>query len=344
MRARALWIVEPGRVEIRQEELPPLAPDQVRVRTDATAISAGSERLFYQGRVPAGMPVDSALPGMSTEVDYPLKYGYCCVGRVEEIGAEIDPDWHDRRVFAFRPHQSCFHLRPAELIPLDPSIGFEDAVFLPNVETAVNFLHDGAPLIGERVVVHGLGIVGQLTAALLSLLPLAVLVGLDPIAQRREFARARGADATLDPSDPAVVEELTQALAGDGGLEGADLSYELSGVPSALNLAIATTGFAGRIIIGSWYGSRGASLELGAHFHRNRIRLVSSQVSSLDPVLRGRWSKERRLRAALRWLPHLSPSELITHRLPFERGAEAYQLLEDPSTALGIILTYDGSN
>lgn len=343
MRAEALWIVEPGRAEIRQEQLPELAPDQVRVRAVLTAVSAGTERLFFNGQVPAGMAADAALTGMTGELSYPLKYGYSCVGRVEQIGAQVDPSWRDRIVFAFRPHQSRFHIHPEELIPLDPSIPAEDAIFLPNVETAVNFVHDGGPLLGERVVVHGLGIVGQLTVALLAHFPLAVLIGLDPLAPRREAGISRGLDHCLDPSGPAAATELEQLLGAPRDLTGADLSYELSGAPAALNLAISTTGFAGRIVIGSWYGSRPASLELGGHFHRNRIQLISSQVSTLAPGLSGRWSKDRRLQQAIRWLPELSPSELITHRLPFGQGPQAYALLEDPS-ALGIVISYDGSD
>ena len=59
-------------------------------------------------------------------------------------------------------------------------------VFLPNMETAVNFLVDKLPLIGERVVVFGQGVVGLLTAALLVRLPLSRLITVDGYPFRRE--------------------------------------------------------------------------------------------------------------------------------------------------------------
>ena len=76
------------------------------------------------------------------------------------------------------------------------------------------------------------------------------------------------------------IELLHELLPG-----GADLTYELSGAPAALDQAIRITGFSGRVVIGSWYGTKRASLDLGGRFHRSRIRLISSQVSSLSPEL-----------------------------------------------------------
>jgi threonine dehydrogenase-like Zn-dependent dehydrogenase len=67
---------------------------------------------------------------------------------------------------------------------------------------------------------------------------------------------------------------------------GADLTFELSGNPLALNNAIALTRFSGRIVIGSWYGEKQMDINLGGTFHRSRIKLISSQVSSISPELR----------------------------------------------------------
>ncbi len=122
---------------------------------------------------------------------------------------------------------------------------------------------------------------------------------------------------------------------------GADLTYELSGNPTALDQAIAVTGFSGRIVIGSWYGQKRADLNLGGPFHRSRIRLISSQVSSLAPEWGGRWTKSRRLQVAWRMIERLRPASLITHRIPIEQASTAYTLLDrHPEDAMQIILTY----
>jgi len=125
--------------------------------------------------------------------------------------------------------------------------------------------------------------------------------------------------------------------------QGADLTYELSGSPAALDQAIRVTGYAGRVVLGSWYGSKRASLDLGGRFHRSRIRLLSSQVSSLAPEFSGRWSKERRFSVAWKMLQELKPSRWITHRFPLEEAEQAYRLLDtQPGEALQVLFTYTG--
>ena len=108
-----------------------------------------------------------------------------------------------------------------------------------------------------------------------------------------------------------------------------------------LDQAIAACGFCGRVVIGSWYGQKKVELNLGGRFHRSRIRLASSQVSTIDPRWTGRWDKNRRMQAALRMIEELRPSSLITHRFSLDRAAEAYRLLDrTPQEAIQIVLTY----
>jgi alcohol dehydrogenase len=125
--------------------------------------------------------------------------------------------------------------------------------------------------------------------------------------------------------------------------QGADLTYELSGNPAALDQAIAATGFSGRVVIGSWYGQKRVDINLGGRFHRSRIRLISSQVSTLAQVER-RWSKARRLQVAWWMLEQVQPARLITHRFPLAQAAQAYAMLDQhPEEAMQVILTMRGS-
>jgi threonine dehydrogenase-like Zn-dependent dehydrogenase len=126
---------------------------------------------------------------------------------------------------------------------------------------------------------------------------------------------------------------------------GADLTYELSGNPAALDQAIAATGYSGRVVIGSWYGRKPVSLDLGGRFHRSKIRLVASQVSRLAPGLTGRWDTQRRLRTAWTMLRAVRPGQLITHRFPIEHAADAYALLDEhPAEVVQVMLTYDAGD
>jgi 2-desacetyl-2-hydroxyethyl bacteriochlorophyllide A dehydrogenase len=321
----------PRRVEVIEERLPPPAPGQVRVESIVAAISPGTEMLFYRGDFPTETADDSAVDATiaaagGATLRYPLRYGYANVGRVVELGDGVERSWLDRLVFAFVPHASAFLAAPSELLLVPDDIAPEQAALLPNMETAVNFVMDGQPLIGERVAVVGLGIVGLLTTALLSRFPLAALTAIEPLPLRRSLARAWGATALCAPDDLAAVAP-------------ADLTYELSGSPAALDTAIAVTGFSGRIVVGSWYGAKRAPIDLGGRFHRSRLRLVSSQVSTIDPALSGRWDKARRFAVAWEMLRTLDASPLVTHRFRLADAAAAYRQIDrDPAATLQVFL------
>jgi 2-desacetyl-2-hydroxyethyl bacteriochlorophyllide A dehydrogenase len=333
---RYLSFIAPYQVEVVSQPAPNPQPGQIVVRTLLSAISPGSEMLIYRGQFPSELPVDETLPALSGSFRYPLRYGYSAVGEVIEIGESVDPAWLGKRVFAFQPHGSHYLASPDEVQVLPAGIDLEDAVFLPNMETAVNFLMDGAPLIGEDVVVFGQGIVGLLTSALLMQYPLNQLITLDRYPRRREASIALGVSHCLDPLEQEFTQVMANFLPG-----GADLAYEISGAPEALDLAISVTGFAGRIVIGSWYGQKRASLNLGGHFHRSRIRLISSQVSTISPEISGRWNKPRRFNLAWEMLRECEPSRWVTHRFPIEQAPAAYQLLQEhPEDAIQVLFTY----
>jgi threonine dehydrogenase-like Zn-dependent dehydrogenase len=176
------------------------------------------------------------------------------------------------------------------------------------------------------VLVLGQGIVGLVATALLARFPLSRLVTVDPIPARRRLSTALGAASSVAP------EDLDEA--------DFDLSLEVSGAPRALNTAIAATGTEGRVVIGSWYGDKREEIDLGTHFHRARLTLLSSQVSRIGALLAARWSKKRRLQVALDLLATLPAEELISHRFALERAADAYRLLdEEPGACLQVLLT-----
>ncbi len=340
MQREALFFTAPHQLEIREEPLPPLPADGLLVQTIVSAISSGTEMLLYRGQMPAELTADATIAALG-EGGYPQKYGYAAVGRVVEIGSAVDKSWRDRLVFAFQPHQFHFIAQPGEVMPLPNGMQPETAVFLPNMETAVSFVMDAQPGIGEQVAVFGQGIVGLLTTSLLAQLPLACLLTLDGYPLRRSWSRQLGATASLDPSSPELHDQILANLPHAGHHPGLDLAFELSGNPAALDVAIGMMGFNGRILIGSWYGSKRANLNLGGHFHRSQLQLVSSQVSHLAPRWQGRWSKARRLAVAWEMLQKVQPQQLITHRFPLAQARQAYELIDQrPETAVQVIFSY----
>jgi threonine dehydrogenase-like Zn-dependent dehydrogenase len=257
------------------------------------------------------------------------------VGIVRGIGRNVNKDWLDRSVFAFQPHASLFIAKPEALFPVPRSLGPECACFLPNMETAVNLVQDGAPLFGERVLVLGQGVIGLLTASLLAEFPLEALVTADVYERRRNSSSAIGCRA-LDPYSPDFRKQALTFLH-----QGADLTFELSGQPETLNNALALTGFCGRIVIGSWYGEKRAEIDLGGVFHRSRIKLISSQVSTIAPGLSGRWDKARRFNVVWKALARIKPEKWITHRFPIDAAQAAYRLLdENAQETIQVVIDY----
>jgi threonine dehydrogenase-like Zn-dependent dehydrogenase len=274
-----------------------------------------------------------------------LAYGYASVGVIRETGKQVDTSWRGKLVFAFQPHTSHFIAKPHSLFPIPDSLAPESACFLPNMETAVNFVQDGTPILGERVLVLGQGVVGLLTASLLNEFPLERLVTADRFELRRKASESIGVSEAIDPQ---VLEKeikpdgaSTQLISQYAYAQSFDLVYELSGAPSALNDAIALTRYSGRIVIGSWYGEKRAEVALGGSFHRSRIKLISSQVSSIAPELSGRWDKARRFGVAWEALKRIQPQKWITHRFPVQDAAKAYQLLDEhPQEAIQVLFSY----
>lgn len=337
---RALVFTGPRSVAVRERPAPTLATDELRVQTTCSGVSAGTELLVYRDQVPGEMSVDATLPAFDgDQFEYPLTYGYAAVGRVTDTGADVDDDWLGRRVFGFHPHAETFCARPESVVRLPDGLSTAAAATLPTVETAVTLVLDTAPRLGERVAVFGAGVVGLATVALLSAFPLSELAVVEPQPERRDRAAALGADTTLTPSEAGTLAERRRA----DEASGLDAAVEISGNPAALDDAVAAVGYDGRVTVGSWYGEKRADLNLGGDYHRSRIAIESSQVSTVDPALRGRWSTDRRLQTAVDRARDLPLSEFVTHRVPFAEAPRAYELLDEPDgeRPLQVLLEYE---
>jgi len=336
VKRKTLYFTAPRQLELREDTLPALGAEDVLVETMCSAISAGTEMLIYQGRFPQDLETDSVISTLRGGFKYPLAYGYACVGKVVEIGKQVNSEWLGRLVFAFQPHTSYFVSKPDSLFAIPDSLHPENACFLPNMETAVNLVQDGAPIFGERVLVLGQGVIGLLTASLLNEFPLGVLVTADYYELRRKASLNLKVSDALDPNSKNFQHDLSAYMQ-----RKFDLTFELSGNPASLNDALALTAFSGRIVIGSWYGEKQAEIDLGGAFHRSRIRLISSQVSTIAPELSGRWDKARRFEVAWQALQKIKPEKWITHRFSIDRAQEAYRLLdENPHETIQVLVTY----
>lgn len=329
--AAAVWFPRARAVELRTEELAETGPGDVRVRALVSAISHGTEMLVYRGEVDSELALD--LPTLTGGYGFPLKYGYASVGRVVALGRDVPGLREGDLVFALHPHQDEYVL-PASLVRrLPDGVAPEQGVFLANLETAVNVVLDAKPRLGETVAVFGQGVVGLIVTQLLDRSG-ARVVAVEPSTLRRSFAERCGARHAIAPGEAGRLRALT-------GPRGADIAIEASGSPPALQAAIDCVAPEGTVVVCSWYGDKPVPLDLGGNFHRGRVRLISSQVGRIDPSLAPRWDRERRLALATELLGELVLGDLVTHRFPFVRAAEAYALLDDwNAETVQVVLDY----
>ncbi|MDH4066232.1 MAG: zinc-binding alcohol dehydrogenase [Acidobacteriota bacterium] len=296
--ARAFWVVEPGRGEIRDESLHAPGSGDILVRTLFSGVSRGTEALVFDGHVPSSERERMRAPFQSGHFPAPVKYGYASVGMVED-----GPDaLRGRVVFVLYPHQTRYvvpggaaHVLPDEVPP-------GRAVLAANLETAVNGLWDARPHVGDRITVVGGGVVGCLVAWLASRIPGCAVELVDVNPARQEIARALG----VGYARPAAAARE------------ADLVVHASGSPDGLALALGLAGDEATIVEMSWYGDRAVPLPLGEAFHARRLSIVSSQVGRLAPAQRARWDTRRRMTLALSLLRHPELDALVSGESAFE--------------------------
>jgi threonine dehydrogenase-like Zn-dependent dehydrogenase len=319
--ARALWYVGRGRAELRTLTLPSLQPGEARVRTLWTGLSRGTERLVFDGQVSMFESVRMRAPMQEGDFPYPVKYGYCAVGVVEDGPQEF----LGRTVFALHPHQDRFTAPASLLVPVLETVPSRRAALAANMETALNALWDSGAGPGDRIVVVGAGVVGLLAGYLAARMPGAEVTMVDIELSREALARRLGC-AFRKPIDTTVE---------------ADVVFHASATAPGLACALACAGAEATVVEMSWYGNAPVNAPLGLDFHSRRLRLISSQVGQVAPSRRPRWSHRRRLEKAMSLLADERLDALITEEVPFEELPQALpRLLAPGAPGLATVVRY----
>ena len=186
-------------------------------------------------------------------------------------------------------------------------------------------MHDGRIRLGETVAVFGLGTLGQIVTQAARASG-ARVIAVDVLDARLEMAKALGADIVLNPKRVKVAEEIKRVT----DVHGADVVFEVAGSTIALNEAIRAAAYSARVVAMGFYQGEAQGLFLGEELHHNRINVVGSQISGVDPELKYRWDKLRLSQTAVRLQVEgvLNLKPLITHRAPFDRAIELFELID----------------
>lgn len=353
------WLLTgPRQLESAEYDDPPLAANEVRVRTIVSGVKRGTEMTLYRGVGPMhSKTFDLGRRAMVETAGgppaYPRGLGSWGVGEVVAVGAAAPRYRVGDRVhgnFRHRPTitfpldergERVGHVGGATLRPLPADLDPTAALFCDPAMFALSAVHDAQIKVGDAVAVFGMGAIGLVAVQCAKLQGADPLIAVDPIAERLALAEAYGATHTLggEVADPGLaIKELTPR-------RGVDVALEISGYYPALQAAIRSVQAGGTVVtLGYYPSSGGEALRLGEEWHHNRVQLLSSMIvwgnahrsAPLWDEGRVVETVERLLaRGALRW------REMVTQRLPYDRAPEAYELYDrHPDRAIKIVLDY----
>lgn len=330
---KVLVLTAPRRSGYQTYDDAPLKPDEVRIRTLYSGISAGTELTLYRGTNPyLSKQWDEKrrlfLPDTETSLNYPVtNLGYEEVGEIVDVGADVKDVPVGTQIFGTWGHRT-HHIAPLSyviprLMPpgADPIFG----IFSHLGAIALNGVHDAAIRLGETVAVFGMGALGQIVAQMARRSG-ARVIAVDLHDNRLEMAKTSGADITLNASRDPVAERIKDLTDG----RGADVCIEVSGSTAALNEAIRAVAYSSRVVALGFFQGQANQLVLGEEFHHNRINIVCSQISGVSPELQHRWTKLRLWQRAIQLQAEgvLDLRPIITHRAPFEQAAALFDTLD----------------
>lgn len=322
---------------------PPLEATQARARAVLSGVSQGTELNLWRGTASPGLVFDRDLRAV-VEADhdqaYPLRPGYEWVGRVEEVGEGVVGLEPGTLVHLPRPHRETQIFEPAEALPLPSGIDPERATLVHTAAIAIQGVHDAEIRLGDRVAIFGLGTFGLLALQLARLSGAGWVAGVDPLAERRALAEALGADRTVDPTAADAGLELRESTE----RQGVDVAIEFTGRYDALHQALRCVRRSGTVVAAGFYPDTGGeALHLGREFHHNQLTLLASQGGWGNPPRQARWPRERTrpLAAGLLASGRLATDGLITHRVPFDRAPDVYELIDArPADVVRSLLVY----
>lgn len=328
MRQAILYGAGDLRVEDHPLEVDHLGCDQAVIETEVTALSTGTDLGNYLG--------DSAhVPGAPP---YPRPVGYSNVGIVRHAGADFQGARPGERVFSMKPHQSAYIAEPRDLLVKVPrAVSAEQASLSYLTQLGLAGLRQARYETGENIAIVGLGVIGLCAAALGRAIGARVAaIANAPV--RTAAALRVGAHAVLLSSDPQIEEQLKAEFHGSG----ADIVMLAANSWDAWRLSMQLVRYGGRISV---LGFPGRAYPAPNFNPLDPCWLYAKQLTILGagsapqtdcPPAEIRFNIRRNLEYILDLMAtgQMALEPLISHRLPANRMAEAYELAKQHSKDL----------
>jgi predicted dehydrogenase/threonine dehydrogenase-like Zn-dependent dehydrogenase len=364
-----------GVMTIEEPPVPQVVPGSVLVETLTSLVSAGTEKMLVDlarkslvGKA-ASRPdlvrkvIDKAkkegiantLQKVRSKLDSPIPLGYSCAGVVQEMGAGVDEfqtgDWVACGGAGYANHAD-FNVVPRNLCVRLPERGglpmaAEEAAFATVGAIALQGVRQAGLTLGERVAVIGLGLLGQLAVQLCKANGCGV-VGSDIDPGRMELAIKLGADRAVGPGElETAVLEFTRGAGADAVIITAASSdsglIEAAGEISRVKGRVVVVGLVGMNVPREVYYKKELDLRLSMSYGPGRYDPEYEERGHDYPLPFVRWTEQRNMQAFLELVAagRVDVKALITHRFPFARALDAYEMiLKGSEPHLAVIFEY----
>ncbi len=344
---------------------------EILIDTSRTLVSAGTERTLVdfgkanwidkarQQPDKVRMVLDkvrtdglaTTLDAVQSKLDQPLALGYCNVGVVAGVGADVEGYAAGERVVSNGPHAEVVSVPKNLTAKIPDNVSDEEASFTVLAAIGLQGIRLVKPTLGECVMVTGLGLIGLLTVQMLRAHGCRVL-GVDFDEARLELARQFGAEVV----NPGKGEDVLSAATAFSRGRGVDAVIITASTKSNEPVSQAATMCRkrGRIVL---VGVTGLELSRADFYEKELSFQVSCSYGPgrYDPEYEGqgkdypigfvRWTEQRNFEAVLDLMAsgQLDVKPLISHRFKFDDAADAYELLSSDEPSLGIVLQYNQS-
>ncbi|MBC8160142.1 MAG: zinc-binding alcohol dehydrogenase [Roseiflexaceae bacterium] len=319
--------------------VPAPGPSQLLVETEACAISPGTELAVYTGIHQWLADPTRAWP------KFPFTPGYSAVGRVAALGSDVQGYAVGQRViWAGRQESHALVDTQAQDRPLQRIGEHVDAAVAASTVLArfpLAALVQSGSLLGQAVAVFGLGTIGQIALRLYAAAGAYPLIGIDPVAARRQIAEHTSGVRTVDPTNG----DLNTALRELNNGELPEIVVDATGAPATVHAAMAAVADGGKVVmVGSPRGVAG-DVDFYWHLHGRSIQLIGAHGSAIGAAPRERFpfTLDRALRLLVYFVEsgRLQLADLITQRAQPEQLQEMYEgLLHERERFLGVVIEW----
>jgi 2-desacetyl-2-hydroxyethyl bacteriochlorophyllide A dehydrogenase len=253
--------------------------------------------------------------GKSSGLNYPRFIGHEVSGVVEKAGSKVQSfrpgdrvgAWVTERGFAERVAVKAEYCFPAGDLPLDLALAEPLACSVNAVEMANLSLADD-------VVIIGAGFMGNLVQKLVQLQGPRHVIVADTRSDALERAKKMGATRVVNvrnESLPDVVKEITNG-------QGADVSFEATGVQAPLTLLGDVTRMSGKVVIVGFHQGGMREIPL-AYWNWMAFQIINAHFREISTIMRG-------MRIGMRLLTsgRLTLDDLVTHRFQLNEINQAF--------------------